>query len=268
MMRFENNVAVITGGASGIGREVARRMAQEGARIFVADRNIAAARQVARELSSLGVTAEAVEVDVGDPASVDAMVKAIMRSAGRIDILVHSAGVGIERLFLEMSPQEWRRIIDIDLTGTFLTCQAVAREMIDREYGRILTISSTAGLRGGTGRAAYGAAKAGVIGLTKVMAIELAPYGVTANTLTPGAIETELVAAMHSAETRRVYTDAIPMNRYGTPDDVASAALFLVSEESRYVTGHALAVDGGFLAAGVVQKTSRMKKNGQGLKGE
>lgn len=259
-MRFADNVAIVTGGASGIGREVARRIVQEGARVFVADRDLSAARRVVEELASRGAAADAVHVDVADPASVDAMVEHVVRAAGRIDILVHSAGVGVERLFLETTPQEWARIIDVDLTGTFLTCQAVARQMIQREYGRILTISSTAGVRGGTGRAAYGAAKAGVIGLTRVMAVELAPYGVTANTLAPGAIETELVQAMHSAETRRVYTAAIPANRYGTPDEVASAALFLVSEEARYITGHVLAVDGGFLAAGVMKKSAKAEK--------
>jgi NAD(P)-dependent dehydrogenase (short-subunit alcohol dehydrogenase family) len=259
-MRFADNVAIVTGGASGIGREVARRLVEEGARMFVADRDLSAASRVVADLAGRGPVAEAVQVDVADPASVDAMVEHVVSAAGRIDILVHSAGVGVERLFLDMTREEWARIIDVDLTGTFLTCQAVARKMIQREYGRILTMSSTAGVRGGTGRAAYGAAKAGVISLTQVMAVELAPYGVTANTLTPGAIETELVRAMHSAETREVYTAAIPANRYGTPDEVASAALFLVSEEARYITGHALAVDGGFLAAGVMKKSVKAEK--------
>jgi 3-oxoacyl-[acyl-carrier protein] reductase len=237
-MRFTNTVALVTGGASGIGRQVSRRMAAEGAWVFVADANAAGAEAVAGELNAVAGMAEAV-----------------LRAAGRIDALVHSAGVGIERSFLDTTHAEWSRLIDIDLTGTFLTCQAAARPMVERGYGRIVTIASTAGVRGGSGRAAYGAAKGGVIALTKVMAVELAPFGVTVNTLTPGAIETELVAAMHSAETRRVYKAGIPADRYGTPDEVASAALFLASEEARYISGHALAVDGGFLAAGVMKRS-------------
>ena len=124
--------------------------------------------------------------------------------------------------------------------------------MAARRYGRIVTLASTAGIRGGTGRTAYGAAKGGVITLTKVMAVELAPLGITANTLAPGAIETELVRKMHSAETRVVYRRGIPLDRYGVPEEVAAAALFLASDEARYVTGAVLAVDGGFLAAGVM----------------
>jgi NAD(P)-dependent dehydrogenase (short-subunit alcohol dehydrogenase family) len=254
-MRFSDTVALVTGGASGIGRQVSHRMAAEGAWVFVADANAAGAEAVASDLKALGARAEFHAVDVTDPVAVAGMAAAVLRAAGRIDALVHSAGVGIERSFLETTYAEWSRLIDIDLTGTFLTCQAVARPMVERGYGRIVTIASTAGVRGGSGRAAYGAAKGGVIALTKVMAVELAPFGVTANTLTPGAIETELVAAMHSAETRRVYRAGIPVDRYGTPDEVASAALFLASEEARYISGHALAVDGGFLAAGVMKRS-------------
>ena len=253
-MRFQGQTALVTGGASGIGREIALRLAAEGAEVAIADRDVAAARIVLGEIEAAGGNGVAIETDVADPASAQRMVDVTSAAISPPDILIHSAGIGLERGFLAMSAEEWRRVIDIDLSGTFYCCQAAARGMADRGYGRIVTLASTAGVRGGTGRAAYGAAKGGVIALTKVMAVELAPYGVTANALAPGAIETELVKRMHSTETRIVYRAGIPLDRYGTPDEVAAAALFLASEEARYVTGHVLDVDGGFLAAGVMHR--------------
>lgn len=249
---FTGRVALVTGGASGIGRAVATQLVELGARVAIADRNTQGAEAVAQELGA--ELTMALTVDVADPDSANAMVDAVTEKFGRLDILVHSAGVGIESGFLETTPAEWRRLIDIDLSGTFFCAQASARKMVTQGYGRIVALSSTAGLRGGTGRAAYGAAKAGVIGLTKVMAVELAPYGITANALAPGAIETELVAKMHSDETRHVYRAGIPLDRYGTPDETAFTAVFLASEQAGYVTGHVLGVDGGFLAAGVMHR--------------
>ena len=253
-MDFTGRVALITGGASGIGRAVTRQLSQLGARVAIADRNREGAEAVVAELG--GDNAMAISVEVADPESANAMADVVTERFGKLDILVHSAGVGIERGFLETTPEEWRRLIDIDLSGTFYCAQAAARKMIAGRYGRIVTLSSTAGLRGGTGRAAYGAAKAGVIGLTKVMAVELAPYRITANALAPGAIETELVARMHSDETRRVYLAGIPMDRYSTPEETAFTAVFLASEQAGYVSGHILGVDGGFLAAGVMHRDS------------
>lgn len=249
---FSNRIALVTGGASGIGRAVARQLAELGAKLAIADQNLAGAEAVVSELGS--DIAIAMGVEVSDPNSARLMADAVVEHFGRLDILVHCAGVGIERTFLETSPEDWRRLIDIDLSGTFYCAQAVARKMVTQNYGRIVCLSSTAGLRGGTGRAAYGAAKAGVVGLTKTMAVELAQYGITANALAPGAIETELVARMHSDATREVYRAGIPMDRYGTPDETAFTAVFLASDQARYVTGHILGVDGGFLAAGVMHR--------------
>jgi NAD(P)-dependent dehydrogenase (short-subunit alcohol dehydrogenase family) len=251
-MDFSGRVALVTGGASGIGFAVATQLAELGAKIAIADVNIDGARAAADKLSNAAILA--VQVDVQEPAEVVTMVDTVVDHFGKLDILVHSAGVGIEKSFLETTPEEWRRLIDIDLSGTFYCAQAAARKMVENQYGRIVLLSSTAGLRGGTGRTAYGAAKGGVIALTKVMAVELAQHGITANALAPGAIETELVARMHSDETRRVYRAGIPLDRYGTPEETAFTGVFLASEQAGYVTGHILGVDGGFLAAGIMHR--------------
>ena len=253
-MTYVNRAAVVTGAASGIGREIAGQLARHGAAVAIADINREGAEEVAAALARDGAKAEAIAVDVSRPEQADAMIARAIAAFGAVDILVHSAGVGVERSVLDTTPEEWRRILDIDLSGTFYCGQAAARHMVERGYGRIVNLASTAGVRGGTGRAAYGAAKGGVIALTKVMAVELAPHGITVNALAPGAIETALVARMHSAETRTVYRAGIPLDRYGTPEETAAAALFLASEEARYITGHVLAVDGGFLAAGVMHR--------------
>ena len=252
-MDFAGRTALVTGGASGIGFAVARQLAELGAKIAIADIDIDAAQAAASRLP--GAEVMVVQVDVRDPEDAANMVGAVVAKYGKLDILVHSAGVGIEKGFLETTAEEWQRLIDIDLSGTFYCAQAAARHMVDNGYGRIINLASTAGIRGGTGRTAYGAAKGGVITLTRVMAVELAAYGVTANALAPGAIETELVARMHSEETRRVYRAGIPLDRYGTPDETAFCAVFLASEQAGYITGHILGIDGGFLAAGIMHKT-------------
>ena len=250
---FKGRTAIVTGAGSGIGKEIALQIAACGASVVVAD--CAESREkTAHFIEQGGCQALALEVDVADQDSVTAMTEATLEAFGRIDILIHCAGVGVEKPFLETTLDEWRRIIDIDLTGTFLCCQAAAKHMAKQDYGRIVTLASTAGLRGGFHRAAYGAAKGGVVTLMKVMAVELAPLGITVNALAPGAIETEMVAKMHSSQTRDIYTQAIPAGRYGTPAETASAALFLASDQASYVNGHVLAVDGGFLGAGLMNK--------------
>ena len=246
-------VTIVTGGASGIGRAVADLLARMGSAVVIADMNGEGAEKTATDIAKTGARTHAVQVDVRKPADAIRMIDEA-RTLGPVDALVHSAGIGVERLFLDTTPEEWANIIETDLTGTFLCCQAAARHMKENGYGRIVNLASTAGIRGGTGRAAYGAAKGGVITLTKVMAVELAPYGITVNALAPGAIETELVKRMHSEKTRVVYRNGIPADRYGTPEEVAAAAAFLVSEEARYVSGQILGVDGGFLAAGVMSR--------------
>jgi len=237
------------------GFATARELRAAGAAVVLADIDEARLEAAVLELRDAGGRVDAIRLDVANSADCDAAVAhAVAFGGGKLEILIHSAGIGVERLFLETSDAEWARIIDIDLTGTFYCNRAAGRVMAQAGYGRIVNLASTAGVVGGTGRAAYGAAKGGVVMLTRVLAVELATSGVTVNALAPGAIETELVARMHSQETRRTYTRAIPANRYGAPDEVAAAALFLASRTSGYVNGHVLAVDGGFLAAGILNK--------------
>lgn len=255
MRIFEGHTALVTGGARGIGFAIAEQLARQGARIVIGDLD-ADQMQIARAaLEAAGAEAICVPLDVSSSQQCDSAVEAATEfGGGKLDILVHSAGIGLERAFLDTSDEEWARMMDVDLSGAFYCCRAAGRKMKAAGYGRIVTIASTAGVAGGTGRAAYGSAKGGVIMLTRVLAVELATYGVTANALAPGAIETDLVAKMHSETTRRVYRRAIPADRYGTPEEVAAAAVFLASPAAAYVNGHVLAVDGGFLAAGVLHK--------------
>jgi NAD(P)-dependent dehydrogenase (short-subunit alcohol dehydrogenase family) len=247
-MRLEGKVALITGAGRGIGAEVARAMAREGARVVVCDIDRSVAEEVAAGLGD----ALAVAGDIGDAAAVEAMMAEAVRRFGRIDILVNNAGIGILSALLDMRPADWERVIRINLTGTFLCSQAAARVMKDNGYGRIIAITSTSGQRGGTGRGAYGASKAGVELMTKVLAMELAPFGINANAIAPGPVLTELARATHTEETTAIYRDRIPLRRYAEPKEIAAAAVFLASSEADFITGHTLNVDGGFNAAGLL----------------
>lgn len=249
-MRLKGKIALVTGGARGIGFAIAKALTAEGAVPVIADINEWGARDALTALDS--GRGQALGVDVADQASVTAMVKAIIDRHGRIDILVNNAGIGGNTPFLDIKLEEWNRTIAINLTGAFLVAQACAREMTKQGGGKIINIASLSGQRGGHGRAAYGAAKAGLELLTKVMAVELAEYGINVNNIAPGAIETEMAKFAHDQATRAAYNYLIPMTRYGTPEEIADAAVFLCSDESRYVHGHTLNVDGGFRAAGLM----------------
>jgi 3-oxoacyl-[acyl-carrier protein] reductase len=251
-MRLKGKVAVITGGARGIGLAIARAFVREGAAVAIADISREGAEEAVAGLKQQRARAVAVAVNVADPASVSAMVASVLDAFGRIDILINNAGVGGNTPFLEIGLEEWNRIIGINLTGAFLVAQACAREMVKGGGGKIVNIASLSGQRGGNGRAAYGSAKAGLELLTKVMAVELSPHNINVNNIAPGAIETEMAKFAHDQPTRAAYNYLIPMTRYGTPEEIADAAVFLCSDESRYVQGHTLNVDGGFRTAGLM----------------
>lgn len=251
-MRLHNQVALITGAGRGIGREIALRFAKEGARLVIADLDEASADAVAADIAARGGEALAVGLDVAEPALVEDAIGATLRRFGCLDILVNNAGVGSNLPVLEMPLAEWERNLRVNLTGTFLCAQAAARVMARQGTGRIINIASISGQRGGVGRAAYGAAKAGVIQLTRVMAVELAPLGIGVNAISPGPVDTEQSRGTHTPATRRAYLSRIPQKRYGEGSEVAAAAVFLASDDASFVAGHVLNVDGGFDAAGLI----------------
>jgi NAD(P)-dependent dehydrogenase (short-subunit alcohol dehydrogenase family) len=251
-MKLDDKVAMITGSARGIGREIALRFAREGARVVVADLDESNARVVAAEIGATGREAFAVKLDVGSSTQVEGAFAATLQRFGRIDILVNNAGIGSCAPVLDLTLAEWERNLRVNLTGTFLCAQAAARVMVKQGRGRIINIASISGQRGGVGRAAYGAAKAGVIQLTRVMAVELASRGVGVNAISPGPVDTDQSRGTHTPGTRRAYLDRIPQKRYGEAAEIAAAAVFLASEDASFVAGHVLNVDGGFDAAGLI----------------
>lgn len=246
-MRLDGRAVLVTGGAGGIGRAVARRLAGAGARVGVADLAADDARAAA---ASVGGGAIGLALDVTDEAACDRAVSTMIEAFGALDGLVHCAGIGVERAALDTTLAEWTRILSVNLTGAFLMCRAAARRM--GEGASLVTIASTAGERGSARRAAYGASKAGLINLTQALAVELAPRKIRANVISPGPIETELVRRMHAPDTRAGFERRTPLGRYGRPEEVAGAALFLLSDDAAFVTGHVLRVDGGFAMAGIM----------------
>ena len=254
MFSLEGQTAIVTGGASGIGLATAEMLAGLGANIVIADLDEAAGREAARRLGAKGPETVFVRTDVAEAGDVTALMEAATGRFGSLEILMHFAGIGVERHALDTTLDEWNRVIAVNLTGSFLVMQAAGAAMVEGRYGRIVSMSSAAGERGGTGRTAYGASKGGVAAMTRVMAMEWAPFGVTVNTLAPGAIDTALVRRMHDAETRRAYLQGIPIDRYGAPQEVAAAAVCLALPQSGYITGVTLPVDGGFIASGVIKR--------------
>jgi len=238
--------ALVTGGAQGIGREIALLFAREGADLALLDRDAEALEKTRLEAEALGRRALAFAVDVSSAAATQEAVNKIIDSMGKIDILVNNAGIARDTFLLRMSEADWDAVIAVNLKGTFNMTRAVARAMLKKRAGRIINIASVIGLVGNAGQANYAASKAGVIGFTKSVAKELASRGITANAIAPGFIETRMTGVL-SEEVKGKILSGIPLGRYGTPADVANAALFLASGLSSYITGQTIVVDGGMV---------------------
>ena len=243
-MTLAGQVALITGGARGIGRQIALLFANHGADLALFDVNPEPLEATATELRALGRRAEGCVVDVTDGKQVEEGVAKVLDKLGRIDILINNAGITKDGLLIRMDDAQWDRVLNINLRGTFLCTRAAAKHMLKARRGRIVSIASIVGIIGNPGQANYAASKAGIIGLTKSVAKELAARGITCNAIAPGFIKTEMTDALPQQARERLM-EAIPMGTLGEPMDVAQAALFLVSDAARYITGHVLVVDGG-----------------------
>lgn len=259
-MQLQGQVALITGAGRGIGKAIALRFAREGADIAVIDLNGEWAQAAGEEIRVLGRRVFVKTADVSDHDQIQTTVREAAAALGKLDIVVNNAGIGKAQPFLEITKENWERHLHIHLFGTFYCAQAAAREMAKQKYGRIVNIASIAGLIGPIDLAPYGAAKAGIIGLTRAAALDLADYGITVNAIAPGPIDTELLRTW-PADALRERAQHMPIARLGKVEEIAHAALFLASPDSGFITGTVLAVDGGSVAAGsyMVEKYRRRK---------
>jgi 3-oxoacyl-[acyl-carrier protein] reductase len=239
--------ALVTGGSRGIGRSIALRLARQGADVaFSYKGNAEAAKATAAEIESIGTKAVAIQGDVRDPESAEAVVKSALEAFGKVDILVNNAGITRDDLIMRMSEESWRDVLETNLFGAFWMTKAVTRPMLKARAGRIVNITSVSGQAGQMGQANYSSAKAGLIGLTKATARELASRGITVNAVAPGFVLTELTKDLPEALQAEI-TSRTPLGRFGTTEEVADAVAFLASDEAGYITGQVLAVDGGLV---------------------
>ena len=245
LQTLTDKVAIVTGASRGIGKATALALAAQGAKLVINyASNSEAADAVVAEITSAGGEAIAISADISQADAVDKMVKQTKEKFGKIDILVNNAGITRDTLILRMKPEDWQAVINLNLTGVFLCCKAVSKLMLKQKSGRIINISSVAGVMGNPGQANYSAAKAGVIGLTKTLAKEFASRGVTVNAVAPGFIETDMTEGLQAEEILK----AIPLSRYGKPEEIADMICFLAgSTASNYITGQVFNVDGGMV---------------------
>jgi 3-oxoacyl-[acyl-carrier protein] reductase len=246
-MRFGNQVAIVTGAGRGIGHAIATRLASEGARVAVVSRTELNATRTAEEINAqFAGLAKAYAVDVADHAAVKKLAEQILADFSRVDILVNNAGLTRDGLSMRMSESDWDTVLDTNLKGAFNFIQAVERPMIKQRGGRIINIASVAGIMGNAGQANYAASKAGLIGLTKVIARELASRNITSNAVAPGFITTDMTEVL-SEDLKKGVAGQIPLGKFGESADIASAVAFLASAEAKYITGQVLSVDGGLV---------------------
>ena len=242
-MDLSGRIALVTGASRGIGRAIAEKLATQGALVVAAARGDHA-RTVADDIVARGGKAESVSLDVTDAGAPEQFVSGALARHGRIDILVNNAGITRDQLMLRMKREDWDAVIATNLTAAFTLTQAALKPMIKQRGGRIIAISSVVGQSGNAGQANYAASKAGLIGFSKAVALEVASRGITVNVVAPGMIETDMTRAI-TDNAREDWASRIPLRRLGTPDDIASAVCFLASDEASYITGHVLAVNGG-----------------------
>jgi 3-oxoacyl-[acyl-carrier protein] reductase len=245
-MRLKDKVAIITGGANGIGKETAFTFAREGAHVVIADFDKTTGEQSVKELQEQGAKALFLQVNVADQQSVLQMVEAAFQAFGRIDILINNAGITRDAMLKKLTAEHWQQVIDVNLSGVFYCTQAVLPYMVEQQKGKIICTSSIVGVHGNIGQTNYAATKAGVIGLTKTWAKELGRKGINVNAVAPGFVETGMVAKVPEKVINQM-VEKVPMQRLGQPSDIANAYLYLASDESDYVNGTVLEVDGGLV---------------------
>ncbi|HPZ77218.1 MAG TPA: 3-oxoacyl-ACP reductase family protein [Thermosynergistes sp.] len=244
-MRLKGRIVIVTGAAGGFGSEIGRIFAHEGASLVLADINYNAAESLANELKAQGTKAVAVSVDVGDEKQVYAMVNRAMSEFGQVDILINNAGMGRGARIQDITLDDWNQLLRLNLTGTFLCCKAVIDHMIARGYGKIVNMASICGQTARPVGVDYSASKSGIIGITRTLALQVAPYGINVNAVAPGPVATQIFERNWPKETVDKLKSTIPFKREGTPRDIANAALFLSSDEAGWITGEVIAVNGG-----------------------
>jgi len=247
-MKVKNKIAIVTGSGRGIGKSTVLELAKEGAKVVVSDIDIKECQNVCDEIKKIGSDAIAVKCDISKKSDVDAMIKKTMQKFQKIDILINNAGVVLMKPFVEMTEKDWDFVLDINLKGVFLCTNAVVKQMIKQKSGKIISVASIAGEVGFMNTSAYCASKAGIINLTRELALELSPHNINVNAIAPGVIATKMTEDMlKDKKTKEVLLASTPLGRVGQPEEIGKAAVFLASDDSNFITGHTLVVDGGWL---------------------